>query len=67
MFNARGYRIGENHHRAKFSDHDIELMRDLHESYGIEYEDIADKFDCSSRFVGNVSLRGQISGIKTVY
>lgn len=34
-YNAAGYRVGERHHRAKYTDHQIELVLLLHEEgYG---------------------------------
>ncbi len=42
--NERGYRIGEDHPRAVLTDHEIELIRDLHELYNIPVRVIADKF-----------------------
>lgn len=38
-----GSRVGETHHRAKLSDHDIDLIRELHEE-GLSYREIAIKF-----------------------
>lgn len=38
-----GSRVGETHHRAKLSDHDIDLIRELHEE-GLSYREIALKF-----------------------
>lgn len=29
--NDRGYRVGQDHHRAKFTDHEVEQMRRLHD------------------------------------
>lgn len=43
-FNARGYRIGEGHHRAKLSDADIATILDLRDE-GLSYGAIARKFD----------------------
>lgn len=40
----RGVRVGETHHRAKLSDADIDLIRDLAEA-GLSYRQIAEKFD----------------------
>ena len=37
---------GERHHRAKLSDDDVRLMRELHE-LGLPYSAIAEKFECS--------------------
>lgn len=42
--NERGYRIGEAHHRAKFTDQEIESILFLREQ-GLSYAAIAAKFD----------------------
>ncbi len=39
-------KTGEQHHRAKLSDEDVDLMRDLREE-GLSYRQIGDKFECS--------------------
>lgn len=44
--NENGLRVGETHHRAKLSDHDIDLIRELHEE-GLGYRRIAEKFEVS--------------------
>ena len=43
----RGWRMGEDHQRAKLADHDVELMRELREMYGMTYRELGEKFDCS--------------------
>lgn len=48
-----GYRCGETHHRAKLSDHDIDLIRDLHEE-GLGYRRIAAKFEISPSAVRHI-------------
>lgn len=40
----KGARIGETHPRAKLSDADVDLIRDLHEA-GLSYRQIVAKFD----------------------
>lgn len=61
--NEKGLRIGETHHRAKFSDADIDLIRELHEptlnhdgttSPGLSYSLIADKMGCSKSTVRDI-------------
>ncbi len=42
--NARGYRIGESHHRAKISDSDVQLILELRAA-GLSYRAIAAKWD----------------------
>jgi len=59
--NSRGYRIGEQHHRAKLSDHDIELIHELLDG-GMTQRLVAQKFDCSRRTVRDIAagkLRSQ--------
>lgn len=41
-----GYRIGETHHNAKLTDHEVELIRALREE-GIKIVEIAKKFECT--------------------
>lgn len=50
--NELGYRIGENHQKAKIPDQDVEWMRQLHEEHGISYPELAEKFEISERMVG---------------
>lgn len=35
--NEAGRRVGEDHHDAVLTDHEVELMRDLHENHGLGY------------------------------
>lgn len=42
--NDLGRRIGDTHHRAKLSDADVDLMRDLHEDHGLGYDRLAKRF-----------------------
>ena len=43
--NDRGYRIGQDHHRASLTDADVELIRLLHERDGLSYLALAYKFE----------------------
>lgn len=43
--NEIGRRIGESHPRAKLTDRDIDLIRELHEEHGMGYKTIARKFE----------------------
>ncbi len=45
-----GKRIGETHGRAKLSDHEIDLVRQLKEE-GMPAPEIAEKFEVSKRYV----------------
>jgi len=49
-------RVGERHHRASLSDHDIEMMRVLHEDHGIGYKALAKKFEAPRETVRDVCL-----------
>lgn len=51
--NSLGIRIGQYHQRAKLSDHDVELIRQLAEQ-GICYKAIATKFEISWVTVGRI-------------
>ncbi|MCS3902806.1 DNA invertase Pin-like site-specific DNA recombinase [Methylohalomonas lacus] len=42
-----GHRAGESHPKAKLSDNDVRLIRELHENHGLGYGTIAKKFDSS--------------------
>ena len=43
---ATRHRIGESHPRAKLSDHDVELMRELHADHKVKPKELAEKFEC---------------------
>ncbi len=43
--NEKGYRIGHHHHNAVLTDHDVELVRILHERDGKSYGWLALKFE----------------------
>lgn len=47
--NDAGYRIGEDHHRAKLTDRDVRTMRRLREDDARfwTYRRLAEAFDCS--------------------
>jgi DNA invertase Pin-like site-specific DNA recombinase len=51
--NARGLRVGEDHQRAKLSNHAVELIRQLRDG-GMSYRAIADKFDVSHSTVWDI-------------
>lgn len=42
---ASGRRIGESHPRAVLLDHEVEMMRELHEAEGFGYRRLAKKFE----------------------
>jgi len=43
---GNGHRVGETHHNAKLSDHEVELIRLLREG-GMKVKEIAKKFECT--------------------
>lgn len=50
----KGRRIGEQHPNARFSDTEIEVMRQLHEECGYGYRRLARIFGCSRGYVRKV-------------
>jgi DNA-binding NarL/FixJ family response regulator len=61
--NDAGYPIGQDHHRAKFSDHEIELMIELARD-GMPYRLIAEKFETTKGTVHDYvsgRRRGQVA------
>lgn len=44
--NDDGRRVGQDHHRAKFTDHEIEQMRKLRDE-GMAYSRIASVMECA--------------------
>lgn len=48
--NAKGYRLGEDHHRAKLTNHEVELLLQLADE-GMPERTLAEKFDVSRRTV----------------
>jgi len=45
---------GEQHFRAKLTDDEVELMRQLYESSPLGYERIASKFNCGASTVRDI-------------
>lgn len=52
--NDRGWRVGEDHQRAKLTDHEVELMRRLHEVEKIGYRQLAKMFDIARTTVRDI-------------
>jgi DNA-binding NarL/FixJ family response regulator len=48
--NERGYVVGEQHHRAKLTDHEVDLVLELVDQ-GMPPGEVARKFDISRRTV----------------
>ena len=49
--NDRGRPIGESHHRARFTDADVDLIRTLHEEHGVPYSNLAAWFGTNKRTI----------------
>ena len=52
--NERGNRVGETHHRARLTDHEIDLMRELWEEGEITLPELAEKFECNRAYAWQV-------------
>ncbi len=69
--NESGLRIGEDHQRAKLTEHEVELMRKLHEDEAMGYSRLTKVFDVSRttvRRICNYQMRNQsASRFKTVH
>ncbi len=67
--NENGKRIGEDHHRAKLTNHEVELIREMHEG-GWGYGRLAAKFDVAKstiQYLCNGQRRNQaMFGVKTL-
>lgn len=50
---GNGWRVGGTHHNAKLTDHDVELIRQLHEG-GMKCSEIARKFECSRQNISKI-------------
>ena len=48
-----GYRIGDSHHNARLTDHEIELMRQLRGD-GMKVRELARKFNVTKGYVSKV-------------
>lgn len=45
---------GERHHNARYTDHEIEVMREMHEHHGFGYRRLAKIFGCTRGYVRKV-------------
>ena len=45
---------GEKHPKAKLTDHDCDLVRQLHDRYGIPYVEMAEKFECGKSTIADI-------------
>ncbi|HEX7386257.1 MAG TPA: hypothetical protein VF285_03140 [Castellaniella sp.] len=62
--NESGYRVGEDHHGARLTNHEVDMLRVLHEDEGMSYTVLAEKFDVSKSCVADICRyrrRGQVS------
>lgn len=50
----KGRRMGEQHPNARFTDAEIEVMRELHEHHGYGYRRLARIFECSRGYARKV-------------
>ena len=68
--NAGGLRVGEDHQCAKLTDHEVDQIRDFHES-GIGYRRLAKMFEVSRsliRYIVRCERRAQVvTGFRTVH
>lgn len=61
LINSDGRIIGQDHPRATLSDHDVDLIRELHEEHGVTSTMLARKFDVSAFWVRQiVSYRARV-------
>lgn len=62
--NAEGRVVGEDHPRAKLTDADVELIRELHEEYeGYGYRKLAKMFDVSRWYIRDLCTYKRRNGI----
>lgn len=52
--NERGLRVGEDHGRAKLTDHEVEMMRRLHEDEKVGYRRLCKMFEVSKNTVRRI-------------
>jgi AraC-like DNA-binding protein len=52
--NDKGCRIGQYHLRAVLTDHEVELIRSLHEDDELGYSKLADKFGVSKSTIAKI-------------
>lgn len=58
----RGYRVGQDNPNAKLTDHEVDLIRELHEGGGLSMREIAEKFEVAkSTIVGIVNFNRRAS------
>lgn len=50
----KGRLAGERHPNARYTDHEIDVMREMHEHHGFGYRRLARIFECSRSYVRKV-------------
>jgi uncharacterized iron-regulated protein len=50
---VRVKRVGENHHNARYTDHEVELLRQLHEQ-GLGYRRLSAKMEMPIRTIRDI-------------
>lgn len=61
--NSLGIRVGEDHHNAKLTDAEVEIIRELRRE-GWSYDRLAVKFEVSKsliRYISQYKLRGHVA------
>lgn len=56
--NEQGRRVGDSHHNAKLTDHEVDLLLAMRDE-GLTYQQLADKFEISKSQARNI-----VKGIK---
>lgn len=52
--NETGDVVGDGHHKAILSDREVELVRQLREKHGMDYETLAKKFEVTKRSIAAI-------------
>ncbi|WP_288076436.1 hypothetical protein [Pseudomonas sp.] len=52
--NEKGNRIGQNHPRARFTDDQVDRIRDLHEDHGMTYDQLSALFQCHKQTIASI-------------
>lgn len=51
--NDRGLRVGEDHQGAKLTNHEVEMIRELHAA-GMSYTELSVKFEVSKSLIAQI-------------
>ena len=52
--NESGCVVGESHHKARLTQNDVDNIRELREEYGLEYKQIAEKFEVGTTTIFDI-------------